>query len=128
MSLPKPEGYVAPPPPRLADALRSMLVVFTDIVPHLAKLATHPDLPSTDTAAGIALLRASFGRTLARAGVTLEVLHEDRVPRDGGLVFMWNQESHLDHLILGASIPRPFLSLYNNEVARIPFYGAHMKR
>src|SRR5262249_29426639 len=25
-------------------------------------------------------------------------------------------------------IPRPFLSLYNNEVARVPFYGAHMRR
>ena len=40
---------------------------------------------------------------------------------------MWNQESHLDHLVLGATIPRPFVSVYNNAVARVPLYGSHMR-
>lgn len=128
MSPPKPAGYVAPPPPSLMDALRSLGVVFTDLVPHLARLALHSELLSTDTPEGSKSIRTAFGRTLRRAGVTLEVLHAERVPSEGGLVLMWNQESHLDHLVLGAAIPRPFLSLYNNEVARVPFYGAQMKR
>jgi 1-acyl-sn-glycerol-3-phosphate acyltransferase len=59
--------------------------------------------------------------------VRLEVLHADRVPAEGGLVLFWNQESHLDHLVLASAIPRPFFSLYNNAIARFPLYGAHMR-
>ena len=110
------------------DALRSLRVVCTDLVPYLARLALHSELISTDTSEGCKSIKTAFVRTLRRAGVTLEVLHAERVPAAGGLILMWNQESHLDHLILGAVIPRPFLSLYNNEVARIPFYGPYMKR
>lgn len=128
MSLPKPAGYVAPPPPSVMDALRSLRVVFTDLVPYLARLALHSELPSPDPSEGSKGIKTAFVRTLRRAGVTLEVLHAERVPAAGGLVLMWNQESHLDHLVLGAAIPRPFLSLYNNEVARVPFYGEYMKR
>jgi 1-acyl-sn-glycerol-3-phosphate acyltransferase len=67
-------------------------------------------------------------RLLDRLGVTLEVRGVDRVPRDGGLVFMWNQTSHLDHLVLPAAIPRPFHSLYNNELRKTPLYGRLLAR
>ena len=103
-------------------------MIGTDIVPYLARLAWHRDLPRSGDPAGLAMIRASFGRTLRRLGVDLEVLHAERVPPTGGLVLMWNQESHLDHLVLPVAIPRGFVSLYNNEVARVPFYGAHMRR
>ncbi|MBI2388104.1 MAG: 1-acyl-sn-glycerol-3-phosphate acyltransferase [Deltaproteobacteria bacterium] len=113
-------------PPRATDALRSAMVVGTDILPYLLKLA-FTRAASTNTEGGLAEIRASFGRTLRRLGVELEVLHAERVPASGGLVLMWNQESHLDHLVLASAIRRPFFSLYNNAVARVPFYGAHMR-
>ncbi len=109
---------------------RSLAAIVTDIVPYLAKLAivsVWPQ-PSTTTAEGLRRVSASFSRTLHRLGIEVEVLECSRVPSEGGIVFMWNQESHLEHLVLAAAIPRPFFSLYNNEVARVPFYGAHMRR
>jgi 1-acyl-sn-glycerol-3-phosphate acyltransferase len=127
-SLPRPAGYVPPSPPSPADVLSTLTVVGTDILPWLVRLAVHPDLPSTDTAEGLAAIRTMFARTLRRLGIEIEVLYADRVPLTGGLILMWNQEAHLDHLILPVAIPRPFFLLYNNEVARVPFYGAHMRR
>jgi len=124
----RPAGHVPPPRATLADALRTLAVAGTDIVPYLARMASRRDLPSTGSAEGLAQVRASFAGTLGRLGVTLEVLHEERVPREGGLILMWNQESHLDHLVLPVAIPRAFVSLYNNAVARVPFYGAQMRR
>jgi 1-acyl-sn-glycerol-3-phosphate acyltransferase len=41
---------------------------------------------------------------------------------------MWNQTSHLDHLVLPIAIPRPFHSTYNNEVRRFPIYGKRLAR
>lgn len=64
--------------------------------------------PSTTDAAGLRIVRASFRRTLDRLGIDLEVLHERRVPAHGGVVLMWNQETHLDHLVLASAIPPPF--------------------
>src|SRR5262245_38898337 len=116
--LPRPAGYVPPPPPSLADVARTLRVAGTDIPVYLARLALARDLPSTDTAEGLAMIGATFRRTLGRLGVQIEVSHAERVPRAGGLVLMWNQETHLDHLVLASAIPRPFLSLYNNEIAR----------
>ena len=124
----RPAGYIPPPLPALGDVARTLAVIGTNIVPYLARLAWHRDLPRSGDAAGLATIRASFGRTLRRLGVELEVLHAERVLPTGGLVLMWNQESHLDHLVLPVAIPRGFVSLYNNEVARVPFYGAHMRR
>jgi 1-acyl-sn-glycerol-3-phosphate acyltransferase len=126
--LPRPEGYVPPPPPSPADVARTLRVAGTDLVVYLARLALARDVPSTDTADGLAAIGVSFRRTLGRLGVDLEVSHAERVPREGGLVLMWNQETHLDHLVLASAIPRPFLSLYNNEIARFPLYGRHMRR
>ncbi|MGZ3420659.1 MAG: lysophospholipid acyltransferase family protein [Polyangiales bacterium] len=129
MSLERPEGYVAPPPPPLSDVLRTVRVAAIDLPRHLARLALHRvyEAPSTTTEEGLRQVGRAFGRTLARLGVELEVEHEERVPREGGLNLMWNQESHLDHLVLAAAIPRPFFSLFNNAVARVPFYGSHMR-
>jgi 1-acyl-sn-glycerol-3-phosphate acyltransferase len=64
---------------------------------------------------------------LDHLGIRLEVEGAARVPREGGVVLMWNQESHLDHLVLPPAIPRPFFSLFNNAVARVPFYGALLR-
>ncbi len=84
--------------------------------------------PDTTTAAGLAEVRVQLGRRLRQLGITVRVHGEDRVPRDGGLIFMWNQTSHLDHLTLPLAIPRPFHSTYNNEVRRFPIYGKRLAR
>ena len=127
-SLPRPPGYVRPPPPALADVARTLAAVGTDILPYVARLGWQRELPSTDSVEGLAIIRTSFSGTLRRLGVALEVLHAERVPAEGGLILMWNQETHLDHLVLPVAIPRGFVSLYNNAIARAPFYGAHMRR
>lgn len=118
-----------PPSPSLADYARTTRVLLTDLTPFFARLAVAPLLPlaGTNTAEGLARTQRAFGRTLRRLGITLEVRRVERVPSSGGLVLMWNQETHLDHLILAASAPRPFFSIYNNAVARTPLYGAHMR-
>lgn len=128
MGLPRPAGYVPPPAARVPDVLRTLAAIGTDIVPYLARMARVRDLPSTGSAEGLADIRSSFAGTLRRLSIDLEVLHADRVPREGGMILMWNQESHLDHLVLPVAIPRPFVSLYNNAISRVPFYGAHMRR
>jgi 1-acyl-sn-glycerol-3-phosphate acyltransferase len=130
MSLEKPPGYLPPPRAPARDAARTSLVFLTHILPYFARLATHRWIPrpSSAHATGLAAIGAAFRTTLVELGVELTVDYAERVPQEGGLLLMWNQESHLDHLVLGAAIPRPFLSLYNNEVARIPFYGEHMRR
>jgi 1-acyl-sn-glycerol-3-phosphate acyltransferase len=115
--------------PATRDVLRTVKVVFTDVAPMLIALGTaRLEESTTTTAAGLAIVRGRLRAVLARLGVALEVLHDERLPAEGGLVLMWNQESHLDHLVLGAAIPRPFFSLYNNAVARFPFYGEHMRK
>jgi 1-acyl-sn-glycerol-3-phosphate acyltransferase len=128
MGLARPHDYVPPPPASAREAARTVRAVLVDLVPHFARLGTRrtDTLPSTCTAEGLALVARAFSTTLRRLGVSLEVLHAERVPRAGGVVLMWNQESHLDHLVLASAIPRPFFSLYNNAIARFPFYGAHM--
>ena len=116
--------------PDLADVLRTLWAVAT-LLPELVLRLVWVRLSeasSTASVAGAAQLRALSHKCLVRLGVQLEVRGAERVPADGGLVCMWNQESHLDHLVLGAAMPRPFLSLYNNAVARFPLYGAHMRR
>jgi len=129
MGLARPPGYVAPPRPAATDVARTLRAVATDVLPHIARLAIHRvgSLPTTCTPEGLAAVRGAFAPTLRRLGVDLEVLFAERVLTGGGLVMMWNQESHLDHLVLASAIPRPFFSLYNNEIARFPFYGAHMR-
>ncbi len=114
---------------RLEGMLRTAGVAVTDFVPFVVLLSLRRvwPQPSTTTAEGLAVVRRRMSRTLQRLGIELETLGEERLPREGGVLLMWNQESHLDHLVLGAAIPKPFFSLYNNEVARFPFYGSHMR-
>ena len=112
------------------DVARTLRLFAIDMGGMLARMATVDvgRLPSTATGDGLAEIAATCSRALERAGVRLEVIGRERVPREGGLVFMWNQESHLDHLVLPVAIPRPFFSIYNNAIARFPIYGRHMKR
>lgn len=132
MSTPPSSGSLragAPSSPQLRDALRTARVLATDVVRHFVGLALQGSGPvlSTTSAQGLRAAKSAFAPTLQRFGVELEVLHAERVPADGGLVLLWNQESHLDHLVLVTAIPRPFFSLFNNELGRVPFYGAHLR-
>src|SRR5262245_56182695 len=124
-----PAGYKPPPRASLLDGARTALVGGALAVEASTGLLLHTlrPAPSSTTWEGLSAIRHFSLRALARVGVSLEVEGEDRVPREGGLVFMWNQASHLDHLVLGAAMPRPFHSLYNNEVARTPLYGRYLR-
>jgi 1-acyl-sn-glycerol-3-phosphate acyltransferase len=124
-----PEGFSRPPPPRLADALRTGATALRLLAP-LAKVIAQPRRAlavTSTTEAGLAMIRNACLATLARLGVTLEVRDADNVVT-GGLVIMWNQTSHLDHLVLPAAIPRPFHSLYNNELRATPLYGRYLEK
>ncbi len=125
-----PEGWVRPPRPPWSARARTALVVGTGapkVVVDFLLDSIRP-VPSTTTLEGLVAVRRFSLKILGWLGVELEVRGQDRVPRDGGVLFMWNQESHLDHLLLGASVPRPFASLYNNEVAKTPLYGDWFRR
>lgn len=115
--------------PTLEEIARTALVATTGVAPLLLRMALtrFAPLPSTGSPEGIALVRATARRLLAGLGIRLEIIGDHRAPREGGVVFMWNQESHLDHLVLGAALPRPFFSLINNELARFPAYGRFMR-
>ncbi len=129
MAPPLPPGYRAPPRPSALDVLRTARGVVVDIAPAFTRLALGGAGPgsTTTTEEGLATARRVFGRALVRLGVELSVHRAEALPREGGLVLMWNQESHLDHLSLPVAIPRPFFSLFNNAIARFPIYGAHMR-
>ncbi len=86
--------------------------------------------PAADSAteSGLERIRPVLARRLRELGVEVEIIGTERVPTTGGLVFMWNQTSHLDHLVVPLAIPRPFLSTYNNELRRFPIYGKRLQR
>jgi 1-acyl-sn-glycerol-3-phosphate acyltransferase len=112
------------------DVARTLRLFAIDMGGMLARMAVGDarTLPSSAKENGLAEISVTCARALERAGIRLEVIGRDRVPLHGGFVFMWNQESHLDHLVLPVAIPRPFFSIYNNAIARFPIYGRHMKR
>jgi len=116
------------PPERrgVGEAVRTslgLLRVLRRAVPHFVGLS--PGLAEVDEVEAA----QRFGRfALEQLGVRLSVEGHEQVPRDSGLLFMWNQTSHLDHGILAASLPRAVRSLYNNEVARVPLYGSYLRR
>lgn len=125
-----PADYRLPSRPSFADLVRTA-VATTAIAPvMLAPLVRQRRIapPASTTIEGLRAIRHNALRALRWLGVELEVVHAEGVPREGGLIFMWNQESHLDHLVLGAVMPRPFHSLYNLEVSRIPLYGEYLRR
>lgn len=129
MAPPLPPNYRPPPRPGALDVLRTARAIVSDVAPAFARLALGGANPASSTThpEGLATARRVFGRALAHLGVELSVHRAEALPRDGGLVLMWNQESHLDHLSLATAIPRPFFSLFNNAIARFPIYGAHMR-
>jgi len=117
------------PPPRdgVAEIARTGRVFGRMLVTMAIDLARNgkPTRDSTSTA-GYAEVQAAC-RAHARAiGIDVTVRGVERVPASGGLVFMWNQTSHLDHLLLPIAIPRPFHVTYNNEVRRFPIYGRYL--
>jgi 1-acyl-sn-glycerol-3-phosphate acyltransferase len=124
-----PVGWRAPARASVSDSVRTAAAA-ARLIPRLARAAIVPDAApaGTTTEEGLGALRGICERLLDRLGVTVEVRGIHRVPRDGGLVLMWNQTSHLDHLVLPAAIPRPFHSLYNNELRRTPLYGRLLAR
>jgi 1-acyl-sn-glycerol-3-phosphate acyltransferase len=113
-----PLGHVVPPAP-WADRLLTPWRLARAIARFLVR--RHHMGPS-----GSASLRAEFTGLLATLGVGLRVRGEDRLC-DGGHVLMWNQTSHLDHLLLAAAIPVPFRSVFNLEVAKVPGYGPWLR-
>ncbi len=111
----------------IRDAVRTVAVLGAG-TPMLAALfarqLVRPDPPDV----AFEKARVFALRALSLLGIELEVLFAERVPREGGFVLMWNQESHLDHLVLTAAIPRPVFTTYNNEVRAVPLYGAYLAR
>lgn len=120
-----PEGWEPPRRDRAIDAVRTVRVVAGMLVAMTRGRGIGGDTLHVD---GLARIQADVSERLRRLRVRVEVRHAERVPREGGVVFMWNQTSHLDHLVLPLAIPRPFFSLYNNEVRRIPIYGDYLAR
>jgi 1-acyl-sn-glycerol-3-phosphate acyltransferase len=120
---------VRPSRPGAREVARTLRALAADVVPAFARMAARPasSLPTSSSPEGLARLRTTLTTALAHLGVRLDVLFSERVPSAGGLVLMWNQESHLDHLVLPCAVPRPFFSLYNNAIARFPFYGRVMR-
>jgi 1-acyl-sn-glycerol-3-phosphate acyltransferase len=59
-----------------------------------------------------------LARTLLRAIYRLEVVGDDRVPRDGPLVVVANHESLLDPFVLGSAMPRELRFLAKSELWR----------
>jgi 1-acyl-sn-glycerol-3-phosphate acyltransferase len=118
-----PAGWTPPRRDRLRDALRTARVLAAVLV----DMARDFDGDTTN-AAGLERVRAACRRRARQLGIEVAVHGLDRVPADGGLVFMWNQTSHLDHLVIPLALPRPFFSTYNNEVRRFPVYGKRLAR
>jgi 1-acyl-sn-glycerol-3-phosphate acyltransferase len=125
-----PAGYEPPPPGTLADVARTGRAALAFLAPLLRAAISSRDaetLPATTTADGLAEIAERCRTALARLQVHLEVQHAEDVPRSGGLLLMWNQASHLDHLVLPAAIPRPFHSIYNNALRATPLYGEYLR-
>ena len=126
-----PADWRPPPRDRVADVVRTMRVVtrvLGGIVADERREVGRGVVRDTTTAEGLALIQSDLAQTAAALGLDIHVHHADRVPRTGGLIFMWNQTSHVDHVVLPIAIPRPFHSTYNNEVRRFPIYGARIRR
>jgi 1-acyl-sn-glycerol-3-phosphate acyltransferase len=112
----------------LANVARTVRVVGGTLATMWRQAHRAGPLPDTSTAPGHAQVREEFADRLRQLRVVLTVTGAERVPAAGGLVFMWNQTSHLDHLLLPVAIPRPFFTTYNNEVRRFPIYGRYLAR
>jgi 1-acyl-sn-glycerol-3-phosphate acyltransferase len=106
---------------RLRFVLASLIIIVCSLL-FLTIHFVRPQ-PSSGTVMGMVRAKRAMSWFLKLLGVEVETRHADRVPQEGGVIFMWNQASHLEHLILPVVLPRPYYSFYNNEVAHFPLYG-----
>lgn len=119
-----PEDYI-PPRYTLAERMRSAALwarALAVIAAETRKGALSRESGLFDTYRSRAFAR----RVLEAAEIRLRV-SGTLPPRDEPVFFMWNQSSHLDHLVLAALIDRPVRSLYNREMARVPYYGEWLR-
>ena len=123
-----PADWQPPPRDRVADVIRSARVAGSFLSAMALDLARSRISGDSTTADGLARIRERCAHLLDAIGVAVDVRHIDRAPASGGLVFMWNQTSHLDHVLLPLAIPRPFHTTYNNEVRRFPIYGRYLAK
>ncbi len=121
-----PPGWQPPPRDRPLDLLRTVSAIARMAI-NLARTSTSTT-PSTTTSEGLAYLRTSCRDLLAHLHVQVTVEDNAHGPHTGGVVYMWNQTSHLDHLVLPLAIPRPFHMTFNNEIRRTPLYGDYLAR
>jgi 1-acyl-sn-glycerol-3-phosphate acyltransferase len=133
---PFPTGYQAPAPAGLRAALRTGAALGIAAPPLLfglwrARFRAEPE--SLMTVGGLRSIGDQFEQVLGLLGVEVSTPETGAgaasgVPREGGLIFMWKQESHLDHLLLPPVMPRPFFCLFNNAVMSKPLYGPYLRR
>jgi len=70
-----------------------------------------------------------WGRVgLLIAGVRLEVLGREKVPREGPVIYMSNHQGNFDILSLFIAIPRQFSWIAKEELFAIPIFGHSMRR
>jgi 1-acyl-sn-glycerol-3-phosphate acyltransferase len=63
------------------------------------------------------------GVILAASGVSIEILHPERLTRDRSFVIASNHESFFDIPVLFASLPMPVRFLAKRNLFRLPFLG-----
>ena len=72
------------------------------------------------------LSRAWSGVILAASGVSVDVLHSERLVRDRSFVIASNHESFYDIPVLFATLPMPVRFLAKRNLFRLPFLGWSM--
>ena len=63
---------------------------------------------------------------MAVVGIRLKVNGKERIPKEGGKIFVANHESHFDIPVLFASIPEPVYFIAKKELKKVPFMGWYM--
>jgi 1-acyl-sn-glycerol-3-phosphate acyltransferase len=120
-----PEGWQAPRPPFPARAMSA--IAWSRLYRYASRewrTRHDPGRPE-----GLERARRFCRGALEALDLELVIRGDDRLPpKERGVLFMWNQTSHLDHLILGAVVDRPVRSLYNIELAKVPVYGDWLRR
>lgn len=118
-----PMDWLPPRPPGLSSALRGVLgevLAAAALPPFYLALRSDGDMED-------------IFQTMRRiAPILLQILgielHVEGRPPGPGVVVMWNQESHVEHLALPAAIPVPIRVLYNIELSNVPLYGELLRR
>ena len=108
----RPAGWTPPRRDRVREVVRTARVVGGMLV-EMARDASGDD---TTTAAGLARVRERFLVRARQLGVAVRV--HGTVSASGGLVLMWNQTSHLDHLVLPIAMYLPAMIVPGANPAR----------